>query len=84
MDKETALNLWRVDLNDDTEITRMVRKAGFEKVSAQAVRHWRQNKATTRRKRESKYEAAILAACAERFKGRRLVPGTVVEVADTV
>lgn len=78
-----ALALWRVDLKDDTEITRMVRAQGFEKVSAQAVRHWRQNKAT-RRRRESKYEAAILAACAERFKGRRLVPGYVVEVADTV
>lgn len=84
MEKEMALALWRVDLKDDTEITRMVRAQGFDKVSAQAVRHWRQNKATKRRQRVSKYEAAILAACAERFKGRRLVQGMVVEVADTI
>ena len=74
MDKKEMIALWRTDLDDDAAIARMVAAMeGFEKCKPQHVRHWRLNG-----KRASKYDEAILKACAERFRFRVRVPGMVV------
>ena len=74
MDKKEMIALWRTDLDDDAAIARMVAAMeGFEKCKPQHVRHWRLNG-----KNPSKYDDAILKACAERFRFRVRVPGMVV------
>lgn len=59
MEKEKILSLWQP--GDDAAIAN---KVG---VSRQAVRYWRIKGKT------SEYDEAILAACLERFRNRKLV-----------
>lgn len=78
MEKKDWVALWRTDLGDDKAIADEVAKIeGLEKCKPQHVRHWR-----TSGKNKSKYDEAILAICAERFKGRKLVRRLVPVIAE--